>query len=107
MKKRNPRFGYLRIAMQIQHAFGIELDKGVVKRVLDKHYRPAAPGNDGPSWLTFIGQTKDSLWSLDFFRCESNKYPRGKPHGIYLFYISPTRETRVNGDSRGANASSP
>jgi len=32
MKKRNPRFGYLRIAMQIQYAFGFELDKGVVKR---------------------------------------------------------------------------
>jgi transposase InsO family protein len=25
----------------------------------------------GPSWLTFIGHIKDSLWSLDFFRCES------------------------------------
>ena len=25
----------------------------------------------GPSWLTFIGHMKDSLWSLDMFRCES------------------------------------
>ena len=24
-----------------------------------------------PSWLTFIGHMKDSLWSLDLFRCES------------------------------------
>ena len=24
-----------------------------------------------PSWLTFLGQMKDSLWSLDLFRCES------------------------------------
>jgi len=23
------------------------------------------------SWLTFIGHTKDSLWSIDLFRCES------------------------------------
>jgi len=60
MKKRNPRFGYLRIAMQIEHAFGIELDKGVVKRVLDKHYPPPKGGNEGPSWLTFIGHTKES-----------------------------------------------
>ncbi len=43
MKKRNPRFGYLRINMQIQHAFGIVLDKGVVKRVLDKHHQPTEP----------------------------------------------------------------
>src|SRR5690606_18835718 len=25
----------------------------------------------GSSWLSCIGHTKDSLWSLDFFRCES------------------------------------
>lgn len=70
MKRRNPRFGYLRIAMQIKVAFGIELDKGVVKRVLDKTYRPLS-GGGGPSWLSFIGHMKDSLWSVDFFRCES------------------------------------
>jgi hypothetical protein len=23
------------------------------------------------SWLSFIGHTKDSLWSVDLFRCES------------------------------------
>ena len=27
--------------------------------------------DNGPSWLTFIGHTKDSLWSIDLFRCES------------------------------------
>ena len=71
MKTRSPRYGYLRIAMQIQHAFGFEIDKGVGKRVLDKHYHPPETVHNGPSWLTFIGHTKDSLWSLDFFRCES------------------------------------
>ena len=25
----------------------------------------------GPSWLTFLGHAKDSLWSVDLFRCES------------------------------------
>ena len=25
----------------------------------------------GPSWLTFLGHSKDSLWSVDLFRCES------------------------------------
>ena len=25
----------------------------------------------GPSWLTTIGHAKDSLWSVDLFRCES------------------------------------
>ena len=40
-----------------------------MRRVLAKHNCPE-PG-DGPSWLTFIGHVKDSLWSVDLFRCES------------------------------------
>ena len=39
-------------------------------RVLATHYRPT-PRGTGPSWLSFIGHTKDSLWSVDLFRCES------------------------------------
>jgi hypothetical protein len=44
--------------------------KDLVRRVLAKHYRPT-PDDNGPSWLTFIGHAKDSLWSIDLFRCES------------------------------------
>jgi hypothetical protein len=29
------------------------------------------PGDDGPPWLTLLGRTRDSLWSLDLFGCES------------------------------------
>ena len=39
-------------------------------RVLSTHYRPI-PGGTGPSWVSFIGHTTDSLWSVDLFRCES------------------------------------
>ncbi len=70
MKRRNPRFGCPRIAQQINLAFGLEIDKDVVRRILAKHYRPD-PGGTGPSWLTTIGHAKDSIWSIDFFRCES------------------------------------
>jgi transposase InsO family protein len=70
MKQRNPTWGCPRIAQQMALAFDICIDKDVVRRILASHYRP---GNDagGPSWLTFIGHMKDSLWSLDLFRCES------------------------------------
>ena len=68
LKQRNPRFGCPRIAQQINKAFGVGIDKDVVRRVLAAHYRPC---DDGPSWLTFIGHTKDSLWSIDLFRCDS------------------------------------
>lgn len=70
MKHRNPGFGYQRIADQISLAFGIEVNKDVVRRVLTNHYRPE-PGSGGPSWLTFLGHSKDSLWSIDLFRYES------------------------------------
>lgn len=70
MKQRNPKFGYRRIAMQISSVFGVSIDKDIVRRVLSKHYI-INPQNTGPSWLTFIGHMKDSLWSVDLFRCES------------------------------------
>jgi putative transposase len=70
MKRRNPSWGCPRIAQQISLAFGLEIDKDVVRRLLSIHYRPES-GSAGPSWLTFLGHTKDSLWSCDLFRCES------------------------------------
>ena len=70
MKQRNPSWGCPRIAQQITLAFGIPLNKDVVRRILAVRYRPQ-PDSAGPSWLTTFGHAKDSLWSLDLFRCES------------------------------------
>ena len=70
MKQRNPTWGCPRIAKQIELAFGISINKDVVRRILAAHYHPSADGG-GPSWLTFIGHAKDSLHSIDLFRCES------------------------------------
>src|ERR1019366_4272339 len=69
-KQRNPTWGCPHIAQQIALAFDLPIDKDVVRRILASHYRP---GKDSgrPSWLTFIGHMKDSLWSVDLFRCES------------------------------------
>src|SRR5882724_10374663 len=70
MKRRNPNWGCPRIAQQIALAFGVEIDKDIVRRLLSVHYRPDSDSG-GPSWLTFLGHRKDSLWSCDLFRCES------------------------------------
>src|ERR1035437_1555663 len=70
MKQRNPTWGCPRIAQQIALAFDIPIDKDVVRRIHARHYRPEKD-SAGPSWLTFLGHMKDSLWSLDLFRCES------------------------------------
>ena len=70
MKQRNPTWGCPRIAQQIALAFGIPMNKDVVRRVLAVGYTPK-PDAAGPSWLTVLGHAKDSLWSVDLFRCES------------------------------------
>ena len=70
MKQCNPRWGCPRIAEQIALAFGMDINKDVVRRILAAHYQPPAD-RSGPSWLTFLGHAKDSLHSIDLFRCES------------------------------------
>ena len=70
LKRRNPRLGCPKIAQHLAKTFGLDLDKDVVRRVLATHYRPDRRDH-GPSWLTLLGHTKDSLWSLDLFRTES------------------------------------
>ena len=70
MKQRNPTWGSPRIAQQMTLAFGIAIDKDVVRRILAVRYQPT-PDSMGPFWLTVLGHAKDSLWSLDLFRCES------------------------------------
>ena len=71
IKRRNPSFGCPRIALIITNTFGIEINKDVVRRILMKHYHPRPRDGGGPSWLSFIGNMKDSLWSIDLFCCES------------------------------------
>ena len=61
MKQRNPSWGPPRIAQQITLAFGLPINKDVVRRILAARYRPT-PDSAGPSWLTVLGHAKDSLW---------------------------------------------
>jgi transposase InsO family protein len=70
MKQRNPTWGCPRIAQQMTLAFGIPMNKDVVRRILAARYTPK-PDAEGPSWLTVLGHAKDSLWSVDLFRCQS------------------------------------
>ena len=64
MKQRNPNWGCPRVAQHITLAFHIPIDKDVVRRILAHHYLPRQDSG-GPSWLTFLGHMKDSLWSMD------------------------------------------
>lgn len=87
LKRRNPRFGCPKIAEQISKTFALPLDKGVVRRILAAYYRPER--GEGPSWLSFIGHMKDSLWSIDFFQCESLRL---KTHWVLVVMDQFTRK---------------
>ena len=60
MKRRNPRSGSPRRAQQINLAFGLDLDKDTVRRILAVHYKPD-PASHGPSWLTTLGHARDTI----------------------------------------------
>ena len=90
-KSRNPRFGCPRIARIIARTFGANIDKNVVYRVLSTHYRPI-PGGTGPSWLSFIGHTTDSLWSRGSLSMRVHRAPErlgARGHGP--IHASPRR----------------
>ena len=48
-----------------------ELIAAIVRRVLARHFKPKLGNGQDPSWLSLLGHSKDSLWSIDLFRCES------------------------------------
>ena len=89
MKQRNPASGCPQIADQINLAFGTSINKDVVRRILAVHFRPE-PGADGPSWLTFLGHTKDRLWSLDLFDASRSRY---EPIGYWSLWTSTRVES--------------
>jgi hypothetical protein len=64
MKRRNPTWGCPRIAKQITLAFGIDMNKDVMLRILAMHFR-SEPGASGRSWLTFLVLVANSANDLN------------------------------------------
>jgi putative transposase len=70
MKRRNPRMGCRKIAEQISSSFGLEINKDVVRRILNQYYRarhpaarapPGSPSSDRPG--TVFGASTSSAVS--------------------------------------------
>jgi hypothetical protein len=68
LKRRNLNWGCPRIANRSRWLSALQSTR--MWFALSVHYRPESDSG-GPSWLTFLGHMKDSLWSMDLFRCES------------------------------------
>ncbi len=98
MKQRNSSWGCPRIAQQITLAFGIPMNKDVVRRILASRYTPKLDAA-GPSWLTVLGHAKNRLWSVDLFRCESAVL---RSHWVLVVMDQYTRAIVGFGVHRGA-----
>jgi transposase InsO family protein len=69
IKQENPNFGCPRIATTVTDRTGVEISEETVRRIL-RAARLSDP-TSGPSWLSFLGNQLDSLWSVDMFKAES------------------------------------
>lgn len=49
MKRRNPVYGCPKIAEQISKLFGLDINKDIVRRILEKYYHPDPDAGGGPS----------------------------------------------------------
>ena len=67
LKQRKLRYGCPRIAHIISLIFVLVINKDVLRRVLAKHYKPKPGNTHGPSWLSLLDHSKDSLWSIELF----------------------------------------
>jgi len=64
----------LRAAILIKPSTLLKFHSALVKKKYQLLYsarRRGKPGPKGPSWLSLLCHAKDSLWSVDIFRCES------------------------------------
>jgi len=76
----NPNRSCHGIAQQIALAFGVEIDKNVVCRILSVHHGPDS-GSQGPSSLSFLGHTKDEMAANSrFFNATSANVSGRPPH---------------------------
>jgi hypothetical protein len=93
MKRRNPTWGCPRIAQQIALAFGIPINKDVVRRILAARYQPK-PDSAGPFWQQYYngyrahagleGRTPEPSMDAGGARASVCQY-RWRPHcgGLY------------------------
>ena len=70
IKKNNPDYGAEKIAGLLCER-GHRISESTVRRILKKYWHPENI-RSGPSWLSFIANTVNGLWSVDLFRCESS-----------------------------------
>ena len=86
MKRRNPRWGCPRIAQQIALAFGVEIDKDVVRRILSVHYRPDSD--------IFPSSSNGNSYRWRCSRCKYAKAPAYSSPGAAALPPTQTGRTR-------------
>ena len=70
LKNNNPSYGAEKIAGILSRR-GYKISDTTVRRILKKHGYDDEIKASGPSWLSFIGNSLNGLWSVDYFKVES------------------------------------
>ena len=70
IKSKNPSYGIEKIEGLLRHR-GHQISDTTVLRILRKHGFHLDPVKQGASWISFLSDTFNGTWSLDFFRVES------------------------------------
>src|SRR5499426_4160858 len=97
MKRRNPTWGCPRIAEQMTLAFGLEINKDVVRRILSAHYCPDSHSG-GPSWLTLRRECLDRtlFWTAPDLKAKLLDFQR--------YFIEHRTHSGLNGRTPEINA---
>jgi transposase InsO family protein len=97
MARENPRWGYQRIAGEID-GLGLAVSATTVRKILREAGIGPAVERSGPSWRTFLRQQAQSMLAVDFFTIETISLQR-----LYVLFFIELGSRRVHLASCTAN----
>ena len=90
LSRENPRWGYQRIAGEI-NGLGLRVSATTVRKILHDAGVGPAGERSGPSWRAFLRQQAHSMLAVDFFTVETISLQR-----LYVLFFIEVRSRRVH-----------
>jgi putative transposase len=101
LARENPRWGYQRIAGEI-NGLGLRVSATTVKKILRQAGLGPAGTRSGPSWRAFLRAQANSMLAVDFFTVETITLQR-----LYVLFFIELKSRRVHLAGYTANPTGP